>query len=565
MFSRTSAPFFHPTLKSALMKKTLALLVSATALCTVPASSRPDDMGDFDSFMSDALTDFNSFIDEANRDFINFMRNPWKKYQATEPQEQRTMPEPETQPLYTPATDPSQPQDDTPRQLEIDEILDLTTSQSRQGARSQGGKTPQQTITTEKPRPTKPAGQTPKPKPQPRPQQPQRETIPSEQTPEKAKPAVPVPAPAPRQPHPLQSPGAGRSPITFGGITYHVSNAMKGSVKLNSLNEKSIADAYEALFATDYKPLVAELQTLRGNGLNNDWATFLFIKDLSEKYAGPNESKVLRQFLLNQLGYKSRVAIIPAEKRLTLYFAPNCELYGVVFVDINGTKYYDPDARSPYAFRMCEKESPSAKRTVDMHLVSMPVFNKTGKTYTRTGSGKSAALSATTPVPKELIGFYSRLPQCAYSVYATASVDPEFETGLLGALRPAIAGKSELEAAAVLLDYVQHAFDYATDDAQFGYEKPFFVEELFYYPQCDCEDRSVLYLYLVRKLLGLEAVLVEYPNHMATAVKFNSAVQGDYLSVNGKKYVVCDPTFIGAGVGMAMPQFKNAGAKVVKI
>ena len=60
------------------MKKTLALLVSATALCTVPASSRPDDMGDFDSFMSDALTDFNSFIDEANRDFINFMRNPWK-------------------------------------------------------------------------------------------------------------------------------------------------------------------------------------------------------------------------------------------------------------------------------------------------------------------------------------------------------------------------------------------------------------------------------------------------------------------------------------------------------
>ena len=145
------------------MKKTLALLVSATALCTVPASSRPDDMGDFDSFMSDALTDFNSFIDEANRDFINFMRNPWKKYQATEPQEQRTMPEPETQPLYTPATDPSQPQDDTPRQLEIDEILDLTTSQSRQGARSQGGKTPQQTITTEKPRPTKPAGQTPKP------------------------------------------------------------------------------------------------------------------------------------------------------------------------------------------------------------------------------------------------------------------------------------------------------------------------------------------------------------------------------------------------------------------
>ena len=44
---------------------------------------------------------------------------------------------------------------------------------------------------------------------------------------------------------------------------------------------------------------------------------------------------------------------------------------------------------------------------------------------------------------------------------------------------------------------------------------------LFYYPYCDCEDRSVLYSYLVRNLLKLDVVLLDYPNHIATAVCFN--------------------------------------------
>ncbi len=113
-----------------------------------------------------------------------------------------------------------------------------------------------------------------------------------------------------------------------------------------------------------------------------------------------------------------------------------------------------------------------------------------------------------TVVPEQLISYYKSIPQCDYSVYANAAVAPASREIVLAALRPAIAGKSETEAAALLLDYVQHAFEYATDGDQFGYEKPFFVEELYYYPKCDCEDRSVFYRFLVRELLGLDVVLL---------------------------------------------------------
>ena len=68
---------------------------------------------------------------------------------------------------------------------------------------------------------------------------------------------------------------------------------------------------------------------------------------------------------------------------------------------------------------------------------------------------------------------------------------------------------------------------------------------------------------LIRDLLGLKVVLVYYPGHLATAVGFDEDVNGDYLTVGGDKYVVCDPTYIGAPVGRTMPDMDNKSAKVI--
>ena len=56
-----------------------------------------------------------------------------------------------------------------------------------------------------------------------------------------------------------------------------------------------------------------------------------------------------------------------------------------------------------------------------------------------------------------------------------------------------------------------------------------------------------------------------HPGHLATAVGFNEDVAGDYLMVNGKKYVVCDPTYINARVGMTMPKMDNSSAIAVTL
>jgi hypothetical protein len=53
---------------------------------------------------------------------------------------------------------------------------------------------------------------------------------------------------------------------------------------------------------------------------------------------------------------------------------------------------------------------------------------------------------------------------------------------------------------------------------------------------------------------------VYYPGHLATAVRFHDAVTGDYVLVGGEKYIVCDPTFINAPVGMTAPDEDNSTA-----
>lgn len=117
----------------------------------------------------------------------------------------------------------------------------------------------------------------------------------------------------------------------------------------------------------------------------------------------------------------------------------------------------------------------------------------------------------------------------------------------------------------MLLKFLQYDFDYSTDEDQFGYEKPFFLEENFVYPANDCEDRSILFSYLVRNLLGLDVILLNYPNHVATAVCFNEDVPGDSVWFCGRRFTVCDPTYIGSYAGMTMTGYDNVPFKALPL
>ena len=550
------------------MKRLILFALGATCCMGTQAQVVDDD---FDSFIKTEVQSFDKFIDDANKQFISFLRNPWKEFEAKKPVEKRTKPEPVKPVVYDENKDPVAP----PVELDIEDILGQSTGESKQ--RPQGKINDGEKVGFEKPQPkpttptakpatpaTKPATPTAKPaSPTAKPTTPAAK--PATPTSPTTPPAVvPVPTAKPSAPtSALYKESSEKQMINYCGQRIYVDKSLKGVCSIGNMREKAVADAYEAMCKADYKPLLADCRQLKKDLKLNDWGVFLFVRDVSNALcADAHASVVMQQFLLNELGYKSKMARRADRDQMLLFVATDCKMYGRPYFTKDGLNYYNLTSDETCQFYMCQEDSPKAKSSIDMQITNAPLLNSGMVNSVHKNGAGTVAVSV--DVPKSLMLFYKSMPQCDYSVYVNAKVNPAVADRLLSSLAPIVDGKSETEAANLLINFVQTGFKYATDQEQFGYEKPFFVEELFYYPYCDCEDRSVLYSYLVRNLLKLDVVLLDYPNHIATAVCFNENVSGDFVTVEGKKYIVCDPTYIGASIGKAMPQFKRVAAKVLK-
>lgn len=527
------------------------------------------DINDFNSFLKQESKSFDDFLDEANRDFLNFMRDPWKQLDSKKPLVKRMEPEPIKPVVYDEKGTPKQ---DKPTQLSIEEIINLSTGEDNQ--------TPVMTSTdvdvidfdfpTEKPaKKKKPTVivideintvSNPKEK---TPSEPAQPTEPATS----AKPATPTtpakPTASATPASPLFQGGEGRMKINFGGTRYYMKSSLKGTIRLSGIKENNVADAYERLYKTDNAEVIRDMKRVQSDLSLNDWGMFTFVRSFCDASTGnANESVIMQHFLLSQLGYKAKMARKADNSGLMLFLATDCIIYGHPYVTLNGTKYYYFNGTESCNFFMCTQDAPQAKTAVSMKISQVPSLKGSSVSSVHQATGSSAKVEAS--VPTALIDFYKGYPQCDYSVYVKAPVNPSVAASVLGPLRELVKGKSEKDAANLLINFVQTGFKYATDDEQFGYEKPFFVEELFYYPSCDCEDRSILFSYLVRNILGLDVVLLDYPNHIATAVRFREDVAGDYLMIGSNKYIVCDPTYIGASIGMTMPTMKAYKPKVLK-
>ena len=571
------------------------ILLAFCATCCMGTQAQVVD--DFDDFVNSEIASFDKFIDDANKQFISFLRNPWKEFDSKKPVEKRVKPEPVKPVVYDEKKDP----DTTPVELTIEEILGQSTKESKQrpqGRVIDGGEKvtfdkPQKKVDntnkrrqpvgteSEKPQPVvKP--ETPAPAPVPAPVPTSQPAAPATKpTCPNAKPACPNAQPAAPTTKPVVVPvtppavkpsaptgelftaSADKQMVNFCGQKVYVDKSLKGVCSIGNMRENAIADAYEAMCKADYKALVDDCRKVKKELNLNDWGIFLFVREASKTLCtDENAAVVMQQFLLNELGYKSKMARRADRNQMLLFVAADCQVYGHPYFTKDGLNYYNLTSNESCQFYMCQEDSPKAKSKLNMQVNHAPALN--AGMVNSVHKNRSGSVAVSVDVPKSLMEFYGSMPQCDYSVYVNAEVNPSVASKVLSTLAPLVNGKGEAEAANLLINFVQTGFQYATDQEQFGYEKPFFVEELFYYPYCDCEDRSVLYSYLVRNLLKLDVVLLDYPNHIATAVCFNENVSGDFVTVGGKKYVVCDPTYIGASIGKAMPQFKNVAAKVLK-
>jgi len=233
------------------------------------------------------------------------------------------------------------------------------------------------------------------------------------------------------------------------------------------------------------------------------------------------------------------------------------KFYNVLF-----DRFEKPRIAQLYSY---DQDYPNATKLTGYQISSPPSIQPDTKAKTLKFVDNGSEYTVTVHYDQSSVKFYEYYPQTDLEVYFDAVPSNDARKSLLEAMRPFVQDKSETDAVNVLLHFVQTAFPYKTDDEQFGREKPFFPEETLYYPGSDCEDRAVLFSFLVRNLLGLKVVGLDYPNHVATAVRFSSNVNGDQVVVGNVIYTVCDPTYINADFGMCMPQFKKVKPGIIAL
>lgn len=288
----------------------------------------------------------------------------------------------------------------------------------------------------------------------------------------------------------------------------------------------------------------------------NDWLTFKLAESYAMQYKSGNSEvaqTLVTQYLASHLGFDVRLARSGSEALLLIPFKQM--VYECNYVTLNSEKLYIYAAGQflPRAtLSTCEMPD-DAKLGTPLDLAFSHELNMNGPKRSFNVSYGGITLTGQVDLTQmEIVGHY---PQMAVVEYAKSLLDRGLRDDICSQVRSQLNDLTKIDAVNKLLAFVQFGFEYATDDVQHGHEKPYFFEELFYYPKCDCEDRSLFLAYLLREALDIDNVLVRFPGHECVAVLIKE-YSGDGFLYNDNRYTIADPTYMGAKMGQCMTNFK---------
>lgn len=340
---------------------------------------------------------------------------------------------------------------------------------------------------------------------------------------------------------------------------------------LGEVSDASITEYWNHLCHGGYDSMLSDCLALR-NSLNLcDWAYLELLSEVSVTACpdSPAEAALLQVFLMNQSGYMARISYDKTGS-IHLLLTSDCDFFERPYVVIDDVRFYAVYDHEPVNLKVCNlpypDESPvrmlySSDMKIERDLIPSRRFGRNTDDY------------VTVSTDRNMLAFYESYPDIFFNSnpytkwlsYASVPMTSYIKDSWYPYLRDRIGSMSMHEAAGFLLDRVQHDFEYGYDDEIWKRDRPFFPEETLSYEYSDCEDRAILYSRLVRDLLGLDVILVYYPGHLAAAVAFPSDVAGEYIDYIGRRFTITDPTYIGAPVGLSMPDLDNDSVIVVEL
>lgn len=547
------------------MKRTILLSTLAMILAMLIGTSISPAQDDYEKWKKEEADKYQQWKDARDKEFTEFLKTEWKAFKTFKEQTLFDTPKPKTLPVAPPrpATKPETKQKLQPGQKP--EVKAESKPETKIVPIPESKAEPKPELKPESTPEVKPQ---PKVEPQPESKiESKPESKPLEKPIVKAEPAPGSNAIV----DPVKNPNSmslefyeANVPLLYGnGLNAHLEGAPSG---------KTISAFWEAMSKSNYEDFIKQALLYKDRMKLNDWGYCEFLNKTAERLYpdSRNESNMFDWFMLTKSGYQTKIGY--SGENIYLLLPTSGVLYGVAYYMFgnSNTKFYNvmfdryekPEISKLFSY---DQDYPNATKLAAYQVDTAPRIRNDIQTKVLKFTHNGSEYTVKVEYDRSAVKFFEYYPQTDLEVYFDAVPSTDARTSLLDALRPLLKERSETESVDLLLHFVQTAFKYETDDEQFGREKPFFPEETLYYPGSDCEDRAVLFSFLVRNLLGLEVVGLDYPNHVATAVRFKGDVNGDQVVYQNRKFVICDPTYINADYGMCMPQFKNIKPGIIAL
>lgn len=540
------------------MKKIMVFMLLALVCSTASAQITQKDKDDFfgkedkdDFFGKDTKEDFfsnndpgfaaerqkmyenyNKFRQEALKDYSDYVRKAWKDYKAN------------------PAI--AAPKDD------------MVKPQFAPGAEERTASWFVKIFGKNKKKDTKKA------KPQPKPAE-RKQVVAKVEEVIKAEPVIPQPKPQiPAEPREEKANNYMKFNVFGTECKVRIGNNCR--YKLPNVSSGAVADAIEHVFpGQQFENMLYDCLQERKLHNFSDWTYYQMLLALTSQFYGKdtNEAVLCQAFLYSQSGYKMRLA--HSSDKLYMLAATRHFIFNKQFYVLDGDNYFLLSDNKVDQLGICEASFPK-ESSLSLQITASQLFADNPTMQRTITSRYNNDFSFTIFSNKNYIDFFQTYPSSTinnnfmsrWAMYANTPLEKGIKDQLYPPMKAKLQGLSQQEAVQQLLWWMHGEIDtegqikkadcflYNYDENVWGCDRAFFGEETLFYPYCDCEDRSILLSHLVRDLLDLDVVLVYYPGHLAMAVNFTEPVKGDHVMLDGRKFIICDPTYVGGVVGETM-------------
>lgn len=331
-------------------------------------------------------------------------------------------------------------------------------------------------------------------------------------------------------------------------------NFNKNEIYLNdNLSEITLNAIFSSILKSNYKSLINQFKEIKKQYGLDDFGYYLLIHKYScTAFKSNNESYRLFfvWFILYKSGYDTFVEFNELEIRIyaPINISPFIG-YGNYqpiddknYVDLtfktealkNSTEYIPPDNNSnTNILKLNINEYPKLEALVESK-----------KLYFDNNEENEINFS----INKSLTQYYGDLP-----IMSTNKIHKNYglskRTGkLIEYLDSIVKSKNIVDGMNIILTFCQKSIEYKEDKEFFGMERPLFVEETLMYGVGDCEDKSLLFAYLISAIFKYETVIFLYENHANVGVNIKG-INGKYIEYKGSNYLICEPSYHNAKIG----------------